>query len=136
MRTGGIQRVVAVLAAAWATAAAGAEPERFIEGTVAQASRFPDPKKSTYADCLYTVRLTPPPGSAEGPVLLALPAFMKRVAAPESRLKAGQKVEFGIVEGRKGEQALSVELVEVPPSLSKASRKKPEVLAVMFEDLI
>ncbi len=31
---------------------------------------------------------------------------------------------------------MSVELVEVPPSLSKASRKKPEVLAVMFEDLI
>ena len=39
-------------------------------------------------------------------------------------LKAGQRVEFGVIEGRKGEQALSVELVEVPPSLSKASRKK------------
>lgn len=51
-------------------------------------------------------------------------------------LKAGQKVEFGIIQGRKGEQALSVELLEAPPSLSKAARKKPGDLAVMFEDLI
>lgn len=51
-------------------------------------------------------------------------------------LKNGQRVEFGVVEGRRGEQALSVQLVELPPSLSKASRKRPEQLAVMFEDLI
>lgn len=51
-------------------------------------------------------------------------------------LKAGQRVEFGVIEGRKGEQALSVELVEAPPSLSKASRRKPEQMAVMLEDLI
>lgn len=51
-------------------------------------------------------------------------------------LKAGQKVEFGIIEGRKGEQALSVRLIEAPPSLSKASRRKPEQMEVMVEDLI
>ncbi len=51
-------------------------------------------------------------------------------------LKAGQKVEFGVIEGRKGEQALSVRLLETPPSLSKASRKSPEQLAVISEDLI
>ncbi len=51
-------------------------------------------------------------------------------------LKAGQKVEFGVIEGRKGEQALSVRLLEPPPSLSKASRKSPEQLAVISEDLI
>lgn len=51
-------------------------------------------------------------------------------------LKSGQRVEFGVVEGRRGEQALSVQVVELPPSLSKASRKRPEQLAVMFEDLI
>ena len=51
-------------------------------------------------------------------------------------LKRGQKVEFGIIDFKRGEQALSVHLLEAPPSLSKASRKKPEQLAVMFEDLI
>ncbi len=51
-------------------------------------------------------------------------------------LRPGQRVEFGVVEGRRGEQALSVELIERPPSLSKAMRKKPEELAVVFEDLI
>ena len=51
-------------------------------------------------------------------------------------LKAGQKVEFGVVEGRKGEQALSVHLIDTPPSLSKASRKPPEQMTVIIEDLI
>jgi CspA family cold shock protein len=51
-------------------------------------------------------------------------------------LKPGQRVEFGVIEGRKGEQALSVELIDTPASLSKAARKKPEQLAIMFEDLI
>lgn len=51
-------------------------------------------------------------------------------------LKPGQKVEFGVVEGRKGEQALSLTILETPPSLSKALRKRPEQLAVMTEDLI
>ena len=51
-------------------------------------------------------------------------------------LKAGQKVEFGVVEGRRGEQALSLRLIDAPPSLSKASRKKPEQMVVIVEDLI
>lgn len=67
-----------------------------------------------------------------GDVYVRADALPKGVSA----LKPGQRVEFGIVEGRKGEQALSVELVELPPSLAKAARKKPEQLAVMFEDLI
>lgn len=51
-------------------------------------------------------------------------------------LKRGQKVEFGVVEGKKGEQALSVRLLEAPVSLSKANRKSPEQMAVIVEDLI
>ena len=51
-------------------------------------------------------------------------------------LKPGQKVEFGIVEGRRGEQALSLHLLEAPPSLSKAARKPPDQMAVIVEDLI
>ena len=51
-------------------------------------------------------------------------------------LKAGQKVEFGVVEGRKGEQALSVHVLETPPSLAKAARKPTEQMTVIVEDLI
>ena len=51
-------------------------------------------------------------------------------------LKPGQKVEFGVVEGRRGEQALSLHVLEAPPSLSKAQRKPPEQMTIIVEDLI
>ncbi len=51
-------------------------------------------------------------------------------------LKVGQRVEFGVMDGRRGEQALSLELLEAPPSLSKNLRKKPEQMAPIVEDLI
>jgi len=51
-------------------------------------------------------------------------------------LKPGQRVEFGVADGRRGEQALSVTLIEVPESLSKAARKSTEQLTVITEDLI
>lgn len=51
-------------------------------------------------------------------------------------LKPGQKVEFGVIDGRRGEQALSLHVLETPPSLSKAQRKKPDQMAVICEDLI
>jgi len=51
-------------------------------------------------------------------------------------LKPGQRVEFGVADGRKGEQALSLSLLEVPESLSKAQRKSTEQLTIITEDLI
>ena len=64
--------------------------------------------------------------------------YVRATALPPgvTSLKAGQKVEFGIVEGRKGEQALSLRVVEAPPSLSKAQRKAPEQMSIIVEDLI
>lgn len=64
--------------------------------------------------------------------------YVRANVLPEgvTSLKPGQKVEFGIIEGRRGEQALSVRLVETPPSLSKQLRKKPDQMAVITEDLI
>ena len=64
--------------------------------------------------------------------------YVRSTALPAgvTTLKPGQKVEFGVVEGRKGEQALSVRLIEVPPSLSKAHRKPAEQMTVIVEDLI
>ncbi|MPZ62866.1 MAG: cold-shock protein [Propionibacteriales bacterium] len=51
-------------------------------------------------------------------------------------LKSGARVEFGIVQGRKGDQALQVRLVDPPPSVSKAKRKQPEDMVRIVEDLI
>ena len=53
--------------------------------------------------------------------------FVRSSALPDgvTTLKRGQKVEFGVVDGKRGEQALSLHLLEAPPSLSKASRKSP-----------
>jgi CspA family cold shock protein len=53
-----------------------------------------------------------------------------------TNLKPGQKVEFGVVEGRRGEQALQVRLVDPPPSVVKAMRPKPEEMQLVIEDLI
>ncbi|VEG57758.1 cold shock protein [Mycolicibacterium aurum] len=59
-------------------------------------------------------------------------------------LKAGQKVEFGVAAGRRGPQALSVKLIDPPPSLSKTRREAtqvehkhtPDELHGMVEDMI
>jgi cold shock protein len=51
-------------------------------------------------------------------------------------LKAGTKVEFGILSGRKGDQAHQVRVLDAPPSVAKAMRRKPEDMAVIVEDLI
>ncbi|OBI19637.1 MULTISPECIES: cold-shock protein [unclassified Mycobacterium] len=60
-------------------------------------------------------------------------------------LKAGQRVEFGIASGRRGPQALSLKLIEPPPSLTKAQGRRevpaehkhsPDELHGMVEDMI
>ena len=64
--------------------------------------------------------------------------YVRSTALPPgvTSLKPGQRVEFGVVEGRKGEQALSVRLLDQPVSLAKQNRKSAEQMAVITEDLI
>ena len=50
-------------------------------------------------------------------------------------LKAGTRVEFGVVQGRKGDQALQVRVLEPTQSVSKAMRKKPSDMVNIIEDL-
>lgn len=63
-------------------------------------------------------------------------------ALPEgtTTLKAGTKVEFGIAQGRRGEQALQVRVLDAPASVSRnqrnAQRKQPEAMVTIVEDLI
>ena len=51
-------------------------------------------------------------------------------------LKAGARVEFGIADGKRGPQALSLRLLDAPPSVLKAARKPADDMAVILEDLI
>jgi CspA family cold shock protein len=51
-------------------------------------------------------------------------------------LRAGQRVEFGVAEGRRGTQALQVRVLEPPPTVAKASRKNPDEMVLIIEDLI
>lgn len=64
--------------------------------------------------------------------------FVHRDALPEgmTELKPGSRVEFGVAQGRRGEQALSVRVLDPIPSLAKAQRKAPDELVVMVEDVI
>ena len=51
-------------------------------------------------------------------------------------LRSGQRVEFGVAEGRRGVQALQVKVLDAPPTVAKVSRKDPDEMVVIVEDLI
>ena len=51
-------------------------------------------------------------------------------------LRKGARVEFSVIDGRKGPQAMGVTLVASVPSLVKATRPKPDDMAAIVEDLI
>jgi len=71
--------------------------------------------------------------------------YVRSDALPEgvTALKPGSRVEFGIAQGRRGDQALQVKVLENAPSVSKAQaraarppRKKPDEMVTIVEDLI
>jgi CspA family cold shock protein len=64
--------------------------------------------------------------------------FLHASALPSGveTVKAGTRVEFGVADGKRGPQALSVRLLDAPASVTKASRKPADDMAVILEDLI
>jgi CspA family cold shock protein len=64
--------------------------------------------------------------------------FVHRDALPAgtTELKPGQRVEFGIAQGRRGDQALQVRVLDPIPSVVKAQRKQPDEMTIIVEDLI
>ncbi|QYJ02670.1 cold shock domain-containing protein [Nocardioides panacisoli] len=74
---------------------------------------------------------------AEGPDV-----YVRSDALPDgvTALKSGTRVEFGIAQGRRGDQALQVRLLDKPASVARnqdrAKRKKPEEMVTIVEDLI
>lgn len=64
--------------------------------------------------------------------------YVRSTALPSgvTDLKSGQRVEFGVADGRRGPQALSVRLLESPPSVAEARRRPAEELHGMIDDMI
>ena len=64
--------------------------------------------------------------------------YLAATSLPEgvARVKPGTKLEFSIADSRKGPQALSVHIIDAPPSLVENSRVNSDDLAAMIEDTI
>ena len=67
-----------------------------------------------------------------GEVFLHASALPAGVTAP----KPGTRVDFGVADGRRGPQALSVHVLDPVPSITKSQRKPADDMAVIIEDLI
>lgn len=64
--------------------------------------------------------------------------FLPASALPAgvTNLRGGARIEFSIVEGRKGAQAMHVELLDKLPSLAERKRKPADEMSVIVEDVI
>jgi CspA family cold shock protein len=63
--------------------------------------------------------------------------FLHASALPAgTSVKPGSRLEFGIADGKKGAQALSVRVLETPPTLSQRNRRSADDMAIVVEDLV
>lgn len=63
--------------------------------------------------------------------------FLHASALPEGAvIKAGTRLEFGIADGKRGAQALSVRILDAKPSLARANRKSADDMSIIVEDLV
>ncbi|MFG6443907.1 cold-shock protein [Microbacterium sp. P06] len=64
--------------------------------------------------------------------------FLHATALPDGTpaLKAGARLEFGVADGKRGLQALSVRVLDAPPSLAKRARTPADDMAIIVEDLV
>ncbi len=62
--------------------------------------------------------------------------FLHASALPEgARVKAGTRLDFGIVDGKRGAQALTARIID-QPQRERSDRKGAEDMAVIVEDLV
>ena len=64
--------------------------------------------------------------------------FLPAAALPAgtTTLRKNAKVEYAVIAGRRGPQAMDVKLIASGPSMVKANRPKPDDMAAICEDLI
>ncbi|SEB98554.1 cold-shock DNA-binding protein family [Paramicrobacterium humi] len=64
--------------------------------------------------------------------------FLHASALPAgvTSLRSGARLEFGVAQGKKGAQALSVRVLDQPHSMVRMSRKPADDMVVIVEDLM
>ncbi|WP_353828956.1 cold-shock protein [Agromyces sp. SYSU T0242] len=63
--------------------------------------------------------------------------FLHASALPDGvTVRSGTRLEFGVAQGKRGAQALSVRVLDAPPSLARMHRKPADDMAVIVEDLV
>jgi CspA family cold shock protein len=63
--------------------------------------------------------------------------FLHASALPAgTTVRSGTRLEFGVAQGKRGAQALSVRVLDAPPSLSKINRRSADDMAIVIEDLV
>ncbi len=63
--------------------------------------------------------------------------FLHASALPaDTSVKAGTRLEFGIADGKRGPQALSVRVLEQAPTLTQRTRRSADDMAIVVEDLV
>ena len=63
--------------------------------------------------------------------------FLHASALPAGvSVKKNSRVEFGLADGRRGPQALSVRVLDAPPARAKTPRANAHDMAVIIEDLM
>ena len=63
--------------------------------------------------------------------------FLHASALPAgASVRPGARVEFGVAEGKRGAQALSVRVLEAPASVVRSTRKPADDMAIIVEDLV
>ncbi|EWM66330.1 LOW QUALITY PROTEIN: cold shock protein, partial [Micromonospora sp. M42] len=81
---------------------------------------------------------TPPRGTGSSPVTRVATCSCRRARYPAgvADLKGGQRVDFSVVDSRRGAQAMGVKLLEAPPSVAELRRRPAEELHGLVEDMI
>lgn len=63
--------------------------------------------------------------------------FLHASVLPDDiEVSAGTRLEYGVADGRRGPQALSVRVLETTPRAAKRDRKSADEMAVIIEDLV
>jgi CspA family cold shock protein len=63
--------------------------------------------------------------------------FLHASALPAGTIvRAGSRLEFGIADGKKGAQALSVRVLDAPATMAQRNRRSADDMAIVVEDLV